>query len=80
VYGRRGEWSSDKKIGHDVEFFSSYRDWACNGARYTCGLLNSSRFEFISNAAKPLSMRVELAVLGPGVVITPGQEGREERS
>lgn len=28
-------------------------------------ILNSARFEFISNAAKPLSMRVELAVLGP---------------
>jgi len=31
VYGRRGEWSSDKKIGHDVEFFSSYRDWYEHG-------------------------------------------------
>lgn len=40
--------------------------------RSTCGLLNSARFEFISSAAKPLSMRVGLAVLGPGVVITPG--------
>lgn len=79
-----GKRSSDKKIEYDVKFFSSYRRAvrarACNGARYTCGLLNSGRFEFISSAAKPLSMRVGLAVLGPGVVITPGQEGREERS
>lgn len=28
-------------------------------------ILNSARFKFILNAAKPLSMRVELAVLGP---------------
>jgi len=79
----RGEQSSDKKIGHDAEFFSSYRlvrARACNGARYTCGLLNFSRFEFISSGAKPLSMRVGLAVLGPGVVITPEQEGREEQA
>lgn len=25
-YAERGERSSDKKIGHDVKFFSSYRD------------------------------------------------------
>lgn len=45
-----------------------------DGTLYTFHLreiLNSARFEFISNAAKPLSMRVELAVSAPGVVITP---------
>lgn len=47
-------------------------------ARDTCGLLNSGRFKFISSAAKPLSMRAGLAVLGSGVVITSGQEEWDE--
>lgn len=80
----RDEGSGDKKnrARRGILFvprdrYTEHAD-ARDGARYTCGLLNSSRFEFISSAAKPLSMRVELAVLGPGVVIIPGQAGREE--
>lgn len=73
------EEGGDKKSSA-VVFFSQrrgrQREHARGGARYTCGLLDSGRFEFISSAAKPLSMRVGLAVPGPGVVITPGQEGR----
>lgn len=73
--GEGGGGGGDKKSG-TIEFFPRPHDrHESTRARYTCGLLNFGRFEFISSAAKPLSMRVGLAVLGPGVVITPGQEG-----
>lgn len=59
----RVEASDKKSREHDVEFFSSYPANGTSGrALYFCGPLNSARFEFISSAAKPLSMRVGLAV------------------
>jgi len=80
VVGRRGGGGKKSRATWGILLFGARTRSARSGASYTCGLLNSDRSEFISRAAESLSMRVGLAVPGPGTVITSRQEEREERS